>query len=150
MQWLLAPRMCCCHQSVAFKPHRYSNYRTDSTPRVDSCAFWNQVARRGMVVYRDFFQQLQGHRSGSQKAENKQYHLLRVYNSQSAADYNRKKVNAKNLSSPVDMEQMRYTYYSVWCVHYGDPQQSQGKGMCPNQRSLSKGCQAKVTLTYDR
>ena len=38
-----------------------------------------------------------------EKLKNEQYHPLRVYNSQSAADYNRKRVTAKNLSSPVDI-----------------------------------------------
>ena len=149
MWWLLAPRTCCCHRSVACKPRYYSNHRTDSSPRVDSRAFWNQVARCGMEAGTSF-NNFKDTEAALKKLKNEQYHPLRVYNSQSAADYNRKRVNAKNLSSPVDTEQIRYTYYSVRCVQYDDPRQSQGKGMCPNQCSLSKGCQAKVALTYDR
>ena len=79
-----------------------------------------------------------------------QYHPLRVYNSQSAADYNKKRANAKNPSTPVDTEQLRFTYYSVRCVHYGDTRQSWGKGIRPNQKTFSKGYQTKVTLTHDR
>ena len=75
------------------------------------------------------------------------HHPLRVFNSQSAQDYNRKRVNAKNPKPPVDCQKIRYTYYSVRCVHYGDPRSS---GIRPNQRSFAKGCQAKVTLSYDR
>ena len=149
MWWLLAPHTCCCHRSVVFKPHRYSNHRTDSSPRVDSRAFWSQVARCGMEVGTSF-NKFKYTEAALEKLKNEQYHPLRVYNSQSVAEYNRKRVNTKNLFPPVDMEQICYTYYSVWCVHYGDPRQSQGKGIRPNQRSLTKGCQAKVTLTYDR
>ena len=68
--------------------------------------------------------------AGLEKLKNEQYHPLRVYN-QFAADYSRKRVNAKYLSPPADTVQKHYTYYSVRCVHYGDPRQSQGKGMSP-------------------
>ena len=78
------------------------------------------------------------------------HHPLRVYNSQSAEDYNRKRVNAKNPKPPVDCQKIRHTYYSVRCVHYGEPRLSRGSGIRPNQRSFAKGCQAKVTLSYDR
>ena len=54
------------------------------------------------------------------KLKKEQYHF-RVYSSQSVADYNRKRVNAKSPSPPVDTEPIRYTYYSKRCVHYGDP-----------------------------
>ena len=49
-----------------------------------------------------------------EKLKKEQYHPLRVYNSQSAADYNKKRgANAKNPSPPVDTEQIRFTYYGV-------------------------------------
>ena len=85
-----------------------------------------------------------------EKLKKEQHHPLRVYNSQKAEDYNRKRVNAKNPTPPVDCQKICYTYYSVRCVHYGEPRSSRGKGLRPNQRSFSKGCQAKVTLSYDR
>ena len=53
-----------------------------------------------------------------EKLKKEQYHPLRVYNSQSAADYNKKRANAKNPPSPVDMEQLRFTYYSVRLRRY--------------------------------
>ena len=85
-----------------------------------------------------------------EKLKKEHHHPLRVFNSQSAQDYNRKRVNAKNPKPPVDCQKIRYTYYSVRCVHYGEPRSSRGSGIRPNQRSFSKGCQAKVTLSYDR
>ena len=59
-----------------------------------------------------------------EKLKKEQYHPLRVYNSQSAADYNKKRANAKNPFPSVDTEQIPFTYYSVQCVHYRDPRQS--------------------------
>ncbi len=77
------------------------------------------------------------------------YHPLRVFNSQSAKDYNKKRVSAKNPIDPVDEENVRYTYYSVRCVHYGEARH-RGKGLRPNQRSFSMGCPAKLTVSYER
>ncbi len=37
-------------------------------------------------------------------------HPLRVFNSQSAKDYNKKRLSAKNPIDPVDEEKLRYTY----------------------------------------
>ena len=72
-----------------------------------------------------------------EKLKKEQYHPFRVlYNSQSATDYDKKRVNAKNPSPPVDKEQIRYTYYSVRCVHYGDPRQSQGEGIATPQSEI--------------
>ena len=85
-----------------------------------------------------------------EKLRKEHYHPLRVYNSQTAEDYNKKRVNAKNPKPPVDCQKIRYTYYSMRCVHYGEPRSSRGSGIRPNQRSFAKGCQAKVTLSYDR
>ena len=85
-----------------------------------------------------------------EKLKKEHHHPLHVFNSQSAQDYNRKRVNAKNPKPPVDCQKIRYTYYSVRCVHYGELRSSRGSGIRPNQRSFAKGCQAKVTLSYDR
>ena len=76
-------------------------------------------------------------------------HPLRVHNSQTAKDYNRKRLSAKNPVDPVDIEKFRYTYYSARCVHYGETRR-RSKGLRPNQRSFAMGCQAKVTVSYDR
>ena len=76
-------------------------------------------------------------------------HPLRVYNSQTAEDYNKKRVTKKIFTEPVDVKKIKYTYYSVRCVHYGDTRH-RGKGIRPNQRSFSLGCKAKITVSYDR
>ena len=91
-RWLLVPRICCCHRLVEFKPRHYSNHRTDSSPRVDSRAFWSQVARRGMEVGTS--------RTLKRLSKNEQYHPLRVYNSPCVAEYIKKRVNTKNLYIP--------------------------------------------------
>ena len=75
-------------------------------------------------------------------------HPLRVYNSQTATDYNKKRIN-KIFTEPVDADKIKYTYYSVRCVHYGDSRQC-GKGIRPNQNTFSLGCKAKITVSYDR
>ena len=54
------------------------------------------------------------------------YHPLRVYNSQSAEDYNKQRKKKKIIT-----EKIKYTYYSVVCVHYGDPR-SRGKNIRPS------------------
>ena len=76
-------------------------------------------------------------------------HPLRVYNSQSAEDYNKKRVSKKFFTERVDAEKIKYTYYSVRCVHYGDTRH-RGNGIRPNQQSFSLGCKAKITISYDR
>ena len=70
-------------------------------------------------------------------------HPLQVYNSQTATDYNKKRLSAKNPVEPVDTDKFRYTYYSARCVHYGNARH-RGKGLRPNQRSFAMGCPAKV------
>ena len=67
-------------------------------------------------------------------------HPLRVYNSQTAKDYNRKRLSAKNPVDPFDIEKFRYTYYSARCVRY-DETRHHSKELRPNQRSFSMGCQ---------
>ena len=57
--------------------------------------------------------------------------------------------SAKNPVDPFDIEKFRYTYYSARCVHY-DETRHRSKGLRPNQRSFSMGCQANVTASYDR
>ena len=76
------------------------------------------------------------------------HHPLRVYNSQKGEDYNRKRLSRKYPVEPVDVSKFQYTYYSVRCVHYGQPRR-RGKGLRPVQRSFSFGCQAKITLVYN-
>ena len=72
------------------------------------------------------------------------YHPFRVFNSQTGKDYNRKRATKKYSSQLIDPSQFEYTYYSVRCVHYGDSR-SRSKGLRPNQRHFSLGCQAKIT-----
>ena len=66
-----------------------------------------------------------------------------MYNSQKGEDYNRKRLSCKYVSK------FQYTYYSVRCVHYGQPRR-RGKGLRPIQRPFSFGCQAKTTLAYNK
>jgi len=60
------------------------------------------------------FSNFKGVQAALERLKKEQYHPLRVYSSQSAADYDKKRVNAKNPSPPVDMEQLAMlTYYSI-------------------------------------
>ena len=81
--------------------------------------------------------------------KNEGHHPLRVFNSQSGSDYNKKRLSRKFPGIAVDVTKFQYTYYSVRCVHYGHPRQ-RGKGLRPNQRAFSLGCEAKITLSYDK
>ena len=54
------------------------------------------------------------------------YHPLCVYNSQSAEDYNKQRKKKKIITENtdlVDVEKIKYTYYSVVCVHYMETQE---------------------------
>ena len=79
----------------------------------------------------------------------KGFHLFHVFNSQSGKDYNRKRANKKCSDEVIDESKFQYTYYSVRCVHYGVAR-SRSKGLRPNQRHFSLGCEAKITVSYDR
>ena len=76
------------------------------------------------------------------------YHPLSVHNSQSAEDYNKQR-KKKIITDLVDTEKIKYTYYSVVCVYYGDPR-SRGKNIRPNQRTFAMNCKTKITVSYDR
>ena len=76
----------------------------------------------------------------------KKFHPFRVFNSQTGKDYNKKRTNGKDV---IDPARFQYTYYSVRCVHY-DEARSRSKGIRPNQRHFSMGCQAKITASYDK
>ena len=71
-------------------------------------------------------------------------HPLRVFNSQTAKNY-----NSKHPADHVDEERFLYTYYSVRCVHYGEPRH-RGKGVRCHQRSFAKNCPVKITVTFDK
>ena len=71
----------------------------------------------------------------------KQSHPLRVFNSQTSTNYNKK----HNGDGVVDEEKFKYTYYSVRCVHFGKPRH-RGKGIRPNQRTFPMECLAKVIV----
>ena len=75
-------------------------------------------------------------------------HPVRVFNSQSVNEYNKRRAKAKIPLAPVD-KKWKYTYYSVRCVHYGQGRY-RSKGVRPNQRHLALSCPAKVTISYDR
>ena len=49
-----------------------------------------------------------------------------------------------------DIIKIPYTYYSVHCVHYGEPRPSRGKSIRKSLRTFRKGCQAMLTLSYDK
>ena len=76
-------------------------------------------------------------------------HPLRVYNRLLKTITENDSVRRIPPVDPVDIEKFRYTYYSARCVHYGETRH-RSKGLRPNQRSFSMGCQAKVTASYDR
>ena len=73
-------------------------------------------------------------------------HILRMFNSQSAKDYNRKRSPTQLL---VDENQFQYTYYSARCVHYGEPR-CRGKGVRSHRRSFALGCPVKITASHDK
>ena len=75
-------------------------------------------------------------------------HPLRVFNSQTVEECNKRRAKAKQPLEPID-KKWRYTYYSVRCVHYGQGRR-RSKGVRPNQRHLSLNCPAKLTVSYDR
>jgi len=77
------------------------------------------------------------------------YHPLRICNSQSGEDYNKKRQGKKICTDVVDTAKINYTYYSVVCVHYGDTRQ-RGKGIRPNQSTFTMNCKVKITVSYDR
>lgn len=73
-------------------------------------------------------------------------HPLRVFNSQTAKDYNRK----RNPSQPaVNEDKFQYTYYSVRCVHFGKPRHRSREIRC-NQKSFAMECPVKITVSYDK
>ena len=75
-------------------------------------------------------------------------HPLRVFNSQSVEECNKRLAKAKQPLEPID-KKWRYTYYCVRCVHYGEGRR-RSKGVRPNQRHLALNCSAKLTISYDR
>ena len=81
--------------------------------------------------------------------KNEGFHPFRVFNSQSGKDYNRKRAGKKYSNEVIDKLKFEYTYYSVRCVHYGVAR-SRSKGLRPNQCHFSLGCEAKITVAYDR
>ena len=74
----------------------------------------------------------------------KNSHPLCVFNSQTAKNY-----NFKLPADRVDEERFLYTYYSIRCVHYGEPQHH-GKRIRCHQRSFVMKCSVKTTVTFDR
>ena len=74
----------------------------------------------------------------------KNSHPLRVFNSQTAKNY-----NSKHPTDHVDEERFLYTYYSVRCVHYGEPRH-RGKRIRCHQRSFAMKCPVKITVTFDK
>ena len=69
-------------------------------------------------------------------------HPMRVFNSQSVEDYNRR-AKAKKPLEPID------AYYVIACVHFGQPRQ-RSNGIRCNQQHLAIQCTAKITISYDR
>jgi len=77
------------------------------------------------------------------------HHPFHVFNSQTGKDYNQKRAGKKFSNEVTDTSKFEYTYYSVRCVHYNETR-SCSKGLHPNQCNFSLGCEAKITVTYDR
>ena len=46
------------------------------------------------------------------------HHPLRIFNSQSAEDSNRKRAKADSVLTPIDVAKWRYAYISYRCVYY--------------------------------
>ena len=72
---------------------------------------------------------------------------IRVFNSQTVEDYNKAAIEAK-IQIPVD-ERWCYTYYSIRCVHYGQPRR-RSKGIRPTQHHLAMNFPFKLAVSYDR
>jgi len=75
-------------------------------------------------------------------------HPMCVFNSQSVDDYNKRQLQAKQPLEPID-KKWQYVYYIVACVRFGEPQK-RSTGIRCNQRHLALGCNAKLTISYDR
>jgi len=75
-------------------------------------------------------------------------HPMRVFNSQSVDDYNKRRLQAKEPLEPID-KKWKYVYYVIACVHFGAPRK-RSTGIRCKQRHLAIGCSAKVTISYDR
>ena len=75
-------------------------------------------------------------------------HPMRVFNSQSVEDYNRKRVKAKVPLEPIS-SRWQFAYYAIACVYFGQPRKRSSGVRC-NQRHLALGCAAKLTISYDR
>ena len=85
-----------------------------------------------------------------ERLKKEQNHPFCVYNSEKAEHYNKRLINASNSSLVVDCIKIPYTYYSVRCVHYSEPRPSHGKSIRKSLQRFSKGCQAMLTLSYDK
>ena len=83
----------------------------------------------------------------SKKGQN---HSFRVYNSEKAEHYNKRLINASNSFSAVDCTKIPYTYYSVRCVHHGEPRLSRGKSIHKSFRRFGKSYKAMLTLSFDK
>ena len=117
---------CLCQVvMVSLQPQHYSSHRPGVIARLaDSLSLTCRLApRRCEMIVGFAFSDFKDLQVALGKLKKEQYHPLRVYNSQSAADYNKKRANAK--SPP---HQLIRCNYSVRCVHYRDTQQSRGKG----------------------
>ena len=74
----------------------------------------------------------------------KNNHPLHVFNSQTAKNY-----NSKHPADHVDEERFLHTYYSIRCVHYGEPRH-RGKRIRCHQQSFAMKCPVKITVTFDK
>ena len=75
-------------------------------------------------------------------------HPMRMFNSQSVDDYNKKHAKAKVPLDPIDTK-WKFAYYVIACVYFGQPRK-RSKGIRCNQRHLAKQCTAKIVISYDR
>ena len=74
-------------------------------------------------------------------------HPMRVFNSQSVDDYNKRRAKARVPLEPIDSK-WKFTYYVIACVHFGQPRK-RSKGIRCNQRHLAIKCTAKITISYE-
>ena len=94
---------------VLLQPQHYSSHRPGVIARLaDSLSLTCRLApRRCEMVVGFAFSNFKDVEVALGKLKKEQYHPLRVYNSQSAADYNKKRANAKNPPLPVDTVQLQ-------------------------------------------
>ena len=81
--------------------------------------FWRAVSVRFMIMHRgQEFNSFEEVDSKINELFAQGHHPLRIFNSQSAEDSNRKRAKADSVLTPIDVAKWRYAYISYRCVYY--------------------------------